>query len=613
MADEKRLLNRRNSNFLPENSSYMTRYRLTETCRLLPVIIATVVTITVLAAGNCMYESNDDMGMIQLIAGKLGLTATPDAIFLSLPLSSLLYLFYKTVPALPWYGILMYGLLFTGCISGIRAIFRSAGNEAAKIICLSVLLACYSYLIYRLNFAAASLFLWVTTAAAIAADNLNNTPVSARSWIYGTLFGISYLVRPDLQFMVITLGFSIPLAATFLFTQNRSRRLIAAATPLLLAIMIATGAAMLYRSSPEYESFASYNIIRSEYLDTARSFQNSQTGRALIATGWTPADYMMAGSWWLHDGNIFSGEKLALFMQNNSKPTALASLATLKIAISQNLPLIAMIVLALLPVALFKTNNESFSARKSLILAGSFSLTVLALLVVMAIRFPTRIAIPLFANLMLCGTLLLPHISGGWIRSATARTFITLFSVSATCYIIFVSATELSREGKQLKLIKQSTGESIATIQRQIGADAVFLCANVINENAFFNLEAVSPLKEYRGSPDFINFPIGSLIASPPYNSFLRKYGFVDRYQAVPKMIDNRKLVLAYWCQNQSFEEYEERFLIHLNDNYAAMFPGKKILLEPVLDRRNNISRFGWVFFRIITLPKTAPKEVVKG
>lgn len=574
---------------------------------LIPALISTIVTLAVIAGANCTYESNDDLGMIGIISGHTGLTAYPDAYLLSRPLSAMLYYLYKLHGLIPWYGMLMYSLLFTGCIAGVRTINRSGGAKEGRLICLVVLLAFYSYLLYRVNFTSVSLFLWLTAIAALSADNLDNTPVSATSWFYGVLLGISYLLRPDLLYLA--LGFSLPFAATILFSDNRLKRFSAAAVPLLAACLLASSAAMGGNRSAEHKAFAAFNKVRVEYVDTLRSAETEDTGRALLAAGWTPADYLLAKYWWFHDGTIYSAEKLSRFMQSNSAYAAIASAKMLKNAIEQNLLIILMILSALLPVFISGRDKPAISLKKSLLLTFTIGIIVVSIITMMAIRFPLRVAIPLFCHLLLTGALLIPHVTGGWIRSANPRKCIALLSLSTVIYIILTSGTDLRREVAELKRLKFSADESIRSIQSINGSDSILLCANVIGENSFFFAEASSPFREFRDVPDYIFFPIGWMIAFPPYNKFLRDNGFIDRDQAVVKMIDNRRLVLAYWQQDQTFDEYRGLFLLHLSSNYSAMFPGKEIKLLPVLDRRDASNGHGYLFFRIITVPSTKVQE----
>jgi len=124
-----------------------------------PLFVALAVTSALLLLGNPIYESNDDLTIIALLSGKTGLTAQPDGIFLSLPLSRLLYALYGIAGAVPWYGLLLYTLLFVAFYLGLKTISLSDLPPAGTAIMYAGLAMGYFCLFTLFNYTSVSLLL----------------------------------------------------------------------------------------------------------------------------------------------------------------------------------------------------------------------------------------------------------------------------------------------------------------------------------------------------------------------------------------------------------------------------------------------------------------------
>ncbi|MDD5029496.1 MAG: hypothetical protein PHH58_08365, partial [Rhodoferax sp.] len=200
--------------------------------------IALLFTAFFLMTGLACYESNDDMAMIGILSGAQGLTASPDAIFLSLPLGTLLYWLYKAAPSFPWYGIVMYTALAIGCAVGLRVIADAPTAMRNKIFSAVAFLGLYMQMVMYLNFTSVSLLLWFCVGARVAQLCLSDHDRLPIFWGYGLLLGLSYLIRPSIIWTV-ALAFCLPVAVA-LWSVPKKKWVAALLLPLALTMAIAT-------------------------------------------------------------------------------------------------------------------------------------------------------------------------------------------------------------------------------------------------------------------------------------------------------------------------------------------------------------------------------------
>lgn len=558
---------------------------------------AMLVTFAVLVTGSCIYNTNDDMCMIRLLTGAQGIRNTKDAVFMSLPLSILLNKLYTVAPSIPFYGIFMYACLVCGCTIGCRTIFSAPATILPKLVVVTSFLGMYTQLVQQLNFAAVSLFLWFSVIAALSLEYVNENVSTGKGFIFCCLLGVSYLIRPDL--LLLACAFSIPAVVTITLTKAR-KQFFVAVIPLILAILLANGLSLAYRSNEEHQAFRTFNEIRSNFVDTTLSAENPQTVTALARSGLSWPDYFMANMWWFHDGTVYGNTPLAVFLEhNNGNKGALLSGARSLGSITAYRGYLFIIILTLIPI-IFSRDETPRNRKHDLLIVGTLLLTVTGLFLLSAIRLPPRVAIPLFIYVVLCGIIHRPSIAGAKINGK-----IKILSTTGICLaIIFLismsNVRSRHKEALALKSVKLYSDSATRQVLELNGPDTIFL--NVSPLNDCFSVQAANPLKEYRDIIAGNDFPYGWLIGSPAYNSFLRDNGFVDRQQVVPKMIDNDRLVLAYWDNGLArYDDLKILFQQHLLNRYSQLFQGKEIRLKVLLDCRNIAGKFGWVFFTMTT------------
>jgi hypothetical protein len=176
------------------------------------------------------------------------------------------------------------------------------------------------------------------------------------------------------------------------------------------------------------------------------------------------------------------------------------------------------------------------------------------------------------------------------------------------CGILLPAGREIQadyRSAALLKRIKKHSDSAILKVCEMNGPGTILASAS----GSSFFVEAADPLREYRDIVGFTSLPMGWMIGSPVYNEFLRDNGLIDRKNVVARMIDNPRVVLAFWdSELLPFNLYEGQFLNHLQSNYAGLFPGREIFLNKIFDNRNVIGNFGWVFFTVNTSPSAGAR-----
>jgi hypothetical protein len=379
--------------------------------------------------------------------------------------------------------------------------------------------------------------------------------------------------------------------------------------PLLVSILLASGTSLLFRTGEEYRAFDNFNKIRASFTDTPMSEPNARTVSALIQTGWTRADYFLAHNWWFHDSSLFNAEKLTTFMNHNKENVATAfSLGESSKAFQDHRWSLLVVALCLISLAIGASWNRELFSKGYLFLLGSLLATLAGFFLLTAIRLPPRVAVPLFVYFVLLGSIFLPFLSCKLQHSKSIR-ICGLFVCGTTILLLTLTNFQtLTKRAAVAKTIKKYTDDALMQLQRTHGPDTIFLSANAIC--SFFYPEAAHPLKEYRDIVKFTNFPMGWTITSPPYIAFLRDNGFGNSITAVPRMVNNPRLIIAYWeTPDKRFEPYAEQFQDHLQNHYAAQFPGMDLNLVPVLDLRKVIGDLGWVFFTIQATPQAVTKN----
>lgn len=231
---------------------------------------------------NCYYDLNDDILMKDILSGTY--TGSPDGhnIQMLYPLSALIGLFYKLLPALPWYGIflcsceaLCFYLVTRRMVSLVENVLKKAVVLALTMVMFASLLlweAVYvQYSVICSLLAATGIFLFCTTD-----DTLPTAKFIKKNIISMLLLIISFYLRTEMMLLLCPMmaaagiikwfGGAKRSASPKFRAQNLVRYL---TTPMMVAVGMALGLianAVAYRS-PQWQEFNDFFDARTELYD----------------------------------------------------------------------------------------------------------------------------------------------------------------------------------------------------------------------------------------------------------------------------------------------------------------------------------------------------------
>ncbi|MBN2185138.1 MAG: hypothetical protein JW746_07395 [Candidatus Krumholzibacteriota bacterium] len=337
------------------------------------------------------YWANDNIGIIPVI--KLGFTTS----FMSAILGRFLSLFYLYIHyGFPWYAVFLYlihGLSITFFIySATLAI--SNGTHLFRILLLYLVI--YSMMVLRLGYNAASIMIGANSLLLFCLY-LKKSVKIRRSVIFllGISFSFSYLLRTRSIYGIII--FSLPvLILFFIYLKNRKYPYILL---FLLPAILFIGLNNYYTAnftSARYKEYVEYNKVRGRFHDFPISEDNIQNKRILDANDWSRNDYVAFSSWFFHDENIFSIEKINNIFEHSvtqdKKGLPLKEIAG-NIGIFCYTYLIYLITLVFILLTI-----GFYSSHRTVIMSLVYSMYCLGGMLYMneSYRFPERIGIPVF-------------------------------------------------------------------------------------------------------------------------------------------------------------------------------------------------------------------------
>ncbi len=539
--------------------------------------------------GEIAYEVNDEVGIIAQLKGLFGRPPVNDGVFISPVLGTALFLGYKFFPALPWFSLLLYIGMCLSCFMAIYTVLESDGGLWGKLACLLGVVVFITQLLLLISFTATCLMLWIVSCAFLFLAVKNGSPWGVAHWFAAGQLALAYLLRPGLA--PILMVFSVPL---LLIVLQRGSRIVSLRIFLpLLVVAVLGGICNMLPKGEEYERYERFNQIRGEFTDTARSSRTDSTSQALFAADWSFEDYTVMKNWWFHDGNIFSSEKIEKFLDLNANVEQKFSFNFFKLSLKDNFVLILLLFtwggIWLLP---------TLKVKKNLLWVLVFTGMILAVFVLMGVRFPRRVALPGFFMLFLYGYIMA---DGPPLRSRLMSV------ISNMCVILVVSGVLVFfipafREGMASypgRLgIKNYLDRTLFAVTEANGPDTLLVDVNphILPLNYF-------PFTENDPILQTAVLGTGWLVDAPVYLDQLQNAGLGGRATAVSSMIDNPRVVLRFWDSGWLvFNNYVRgAFLRHLRQHYTVAGSGRKVDVQVFRDFRQNGN--GMIYFRLVTVP----------
>lgn len=224
-------------------------------CLVLPALLL-VLTGVVL---GFYYETNDDLAIIQLLRGNTAAAPVTNLHLYFHGLAWVLAGLFRVLPKVPWYGVLLYGLLYAATVLTFAVLDRLVRHRVAPglVTLLLVLFYCMAWVEHAMWFNYMRVPLLLGGAGLLYAAQ---RPEQFSARIIGFVaFGLSWLIRPsaaDLALLLVVPG-------VLWLAGRRAMPLLGAAIAWALIGGVAAG---LFRGN-EASTFRSLDVLKSNVND----------------------------------------------------------------------------------------------------------------------------------------------------------------------------------------------------------------------------------------------------------------------------------------------------------------------------------------------------------
>lgn len=546
--------------------------------------------------GSFRYEVNDDVAITALVKGLFGLTPGAEGVFISPFLGGLLFFFYKFLPSVPWFSLLLYVGLIQLCFLASLTLLQSINSVSCKIAGLLGVATFIVLTAFQINFAAVSLLLWVTGCAYLLLSVRRNFTLKQWFWLASSQLAAAYLLRPSL--LPLFLVVSAPLLFTLLSKGSRGvARMIF--IPLIVAMILTFLSGMVIRHGDAYPNYVEFNKIRSDFNDTSRGLQTPQTPQALLAAKWSYEDYLVLRNWWLYDSTFFNTGQITAFLDANAPESAIFHPAAVKKNIYEYAAFFTVIFVWCMVVLLQKKLIEIRKTRG--VDAFVYLYFILSVLLLMGIRFPQRIAYPCFFMLFLNFPIIFDEFREK--KSSLLKNLPIVIFVVLLAYLFVPIAIKKNAEVKYIKEVKGYIDRSVMSVLESKGSESI-----IVDVNPHMLPTNYLPFHENDVVLKTRIMPGGWLVGSPVYFDFIKREGLDKQSTPVEAMIDNPRVVLRFWDSPQmSYESYVSKiFLRHLRQRYTPGGADWYIDQKIVKDFRQG--NRGLVYFQLVKTTKISQK-----
>ncbi|WBA42758.1 hypothetical protein [Hymenobacter canadensis] len=405
------------------------------------------------------FETNDDTAIIQLLRGTTAAVPVTDLYLYFHGLGAGLSWLYQVAPAVPWYALLLYGLLYAATVGAFTVLDRLLLGRLPGpwIVGLLVLFFLVAWLEHGFWFNYVRIPLLLAGVGVLTAAQ---RPASrAALWLGLLAFGLGWLIRPS----AAVLGLLAAVPGAWWLSGRRALPILGGAATWAVA-----GALWLNLTwSPAAATFRRLDVLKSNLLD----FQLYQPAAAL-----TPPDSLglaAAQHWLLADSTLVNEAFYARAAPLPAPGYFLRTIAPakLRLALPQLLrdyfPL-----LLLLAVSGWLLTTAPGRPRGFWLVQGLFAGLLLALAA--ALKLPPRIALPLL-DIWLLGNLAAVLPTAGR-RAPWVLLAVLALVAGPYAYKTVHRAAVLGQERQQNQLLRQQlthlTRQTGAPVPRLIVSDA---------------------------------------------------------------------------------------------------------------------------------------------
>lgn len=262
-----------------------------------------------LVIGTRGFHTNDDPAMASIASGAFN--GRPDVrwVFIQPTVSVPVTFLYRALPALPWYGMLLYAVQIGSVLLIADVMCRRARSLGyANLIVLSALLAAVvPRFLLSLSFTGTAFLAAIAAMVGLLDLSAHRTWRSHRLLAFAVLvlFALSISIRAPATVAAGLVG-----APLLLIISARRWRMAAVAGVVLVAVVGANMLA-LRGSSEEYRTYLRYNAVRGELQGTPRIEASALSPERLERVGWTELDRRLFASFFFDDSETYGMERIS--------------------------------------------------------------------------------------------------------------------------------------------------------------------------------------------------------------------------------------------------------------------------------------------------------------
>jgi hypothetical protein len=249
------------------------------------------------------YQVDDDITMIQLVSGYFG-KPVPFMVFSNVILGFLLNLLYRLPTNLNWEILIFFGINFLSVWCLVTIALSMPLKFAYRFFGILVILASDSLFLLNVTFTMIAAFAAISGFVSILAATYNGSRFSRRMLIFGGLLVLAgSLIRVESFLLVLLMIFpSWLFICRFFDLKKLSISLLAAIFAVALFYLFNT---IYVKSSPQWDSFYTYDNVRSQLQDTPRIHLLNDKN-IYSDVGWNFNDYKLFVNWFFPDEQLFS-------------------------------------------------------------------------------------------------------------------------------------------------------------------------------------------------------------------------------------------------------------------------------------------------------------------
>jgi hypothetical protein len=538
--------------------------------RLIAGLMTAGIVFGVLAIFTPRFETNDDVGMNAIAAGRM-LVDRPDehVIYSNVLIGLGLKALYQAAPRVPWYG----GYLFlTASLSLAAVAFVCLKRDASTIdLCLTAAFLCLAGAPFLIVLQFTRIAFLATLAGLLLLAGVVRDGKPARHAFWAIPFLVAgALIRFD-SFLLAVFVLS-PLAGWML---SRSRSQVSARGPVaVLAGAVAVGFALsgfnnwYYSRDEGWRDFYKFNSLRVAFTDNGRADYNEVTAPVFSKVGWTRADVELLREWCFLDRARFNTQTLQTAFEglaSRERATEPRPWRELLEILFTNTEVLGSWACGAIFLIALKNEGSSRFVRS----ACYFVTCALCIYLYRDLHLPARVFCPAFAG---CAGVVLVLSAGPrsigkglpWTRSVARAAIAVLLGA-----ILLWRGAVLLKENSDFVAARGQAVDLMRRLKPRPNKLFIVWGSEFPYERVFL------PLQSGALANDFKVLALSSLTTTPFTTKRLQEFGVSDLYSIL-----GRRRGLFFICnkwQNGTLASY-------FRDHYRLKIGGAVVLTHPALD-----------------------------